>query len=447
MCAMQIPNDNESLLEDEQPQETEIHGLEDTQANLIPEMPETSTVDTQATTVRIHRDDEGRPASDSALIEADHSPSLTAEPAETPAQDEALALDEAPQDVHTAQTVRLAARPADLAEQATETSETAPPTPPPTSSEKAGKRRPRWVLISVLGLLALGTIALMAGLTGYFSGISMRQNAAITQVAQAARDQFELAVEDYAQGNYFRARQRLEYVIQIDPSYPGAVDLLADVLMELNTTATPTLIPTATPVPTADLRGVEELYNQGAQYMMNGEWTQAIDAFLSLRKSNPDYRKVEIDGQIFLALRHRGRDKILLEQDLEGGIYDLTLAGRFGIMDVEGQSLLTWSTAYITGASFWEIDWSQAAYYFSQVAPYAPNLMDKSGMTARERYRQALVRYASILLNQKQFCKAQEQLAIALSILQDPEIQAAHDQAAQLCSGVPAPGEQPTQEP
>jgi hypothetical protein len=46
-----------------------------------------------------------------------------------------------------------------------------------------------------------------------------------------------------------------------------------------------------------------------------------------------EYRTVEIDGKLF-GLAHRGRDKILLGLDLEGGIYDLT-AQRFGIMDVE----------------------------------------------------------------------------------------------------------------
>jgi len=436
---MQIPNDNEIQPENGEPEEDEIRGLEDTQAALIQNAPEGPEVGSQETTARIN-DEELRP-SDGEPSPGDTTPSvrLNGEPNGIPVDAQEIG--------HSAQTMRVAARHPAEEKPLSDTAGRQEPAPALAPVESAGKRRPRWILFSVLGLLALGTIALLAGLGGYLSGISLRENAAITQVAQAAKEQYELGVEDYIQGNYFRARQRFEYVIQINPSYPGAVDMLANVLLELNTTATPTLLPTQTIVPTADLRGVEELYNQGEQHLVNGEWSQAIDAFLQLRKTNPEYRTVEIDGKLFLALRHRGRDKILLESDLEGGIYDLTLAQRFGIMDVEGQSLLNWSTYYLTGASFWDLDWAQAAYYFGQVAPYAPNLVDKSGITARERYRVALVRYASQLLNQKQFCTAQEQLAIALSILQDPEIQSAHDQAAQLCSGVPAPGEEPTQAP
>jgi len=439
MCAMQIPNNDDFQPENGVPEEDEIRGLEDTQAALIQDSPEGAGAGSQALPGQFKAGKLTPPDEEPSPGDTTHSAPPSGEPNGYPV--DAQEID------HSAQTMRVAARPPAEGTPASDTATNQEPGQTPAPLESAGKRRPRWILFSVLGLLALGTIALLAGLGGYLSGISMREKAAITQVAQAAKEQYDLGVEDYVQGNYFRARQRFEYVIQINPSYPGAVDMLADVLLELSTTATPTLLPTQTVIPTADLRGVEELYNQGEGYLASGEWSQAIDAFLQLRKTNPEYRTVEIDGKLFLALRHRGRDKILLESDLEGGIYDLTLAQRFGIMDAEGQSLLNWSTYYLTGASFWDLDWAQAAYYFGQVAPHAPNLVDKSGVTARERYRVALIRYASQLLNQKQFCTAQEQLAIALTILQDPEIQVAHDQAAQLCSGVPAPGEEPTQAP
>jgi hypothetical protein len=137
---------------------------------------------------------------------------------------------------------------------------------------------------------------------------------------------------------------------------------------------------------------------------------------------------------LFVALRNRGRDKILLEQDLEGGIYDLTLAKRFGILDSEADGLLTWTQLYITGASFWEIDWGQAAYYFGQVAPQLPNLMDKSGYTAGERYRLALIEYAYDLADQKKYCQAYEQLQIALSLGADAQVEQDMNRAAELCA-------------
>lgn len=313
----------------------------------------------------------------------------------------------------------------------------------PAARPPARKKR-SWLLFSFLGLLALLLVAALSGFGGYMSGISRRQSAESTQVSQVARQQYDLAVQEIQSGEFFRARQRLEYVIRLDPAYPGAVEKLSDVLLELNTTATPTLVPTVTLTPTPDLRDVQQLFDQAQQFLLDGSWTSAIDVLLSLRQSDPEYRQVDVDGMLFIALRNSGRDKILKEIDLEGGIYDLTLAGRFGLLDTEAQSLLNWSSLYITGASFWELDWGQAAYYFGQVAPHAPNLMDKSAMTAAQRYRIALVEYAKQLLNQKNPCEAAKQLEIALSINQDGETQSLYEQALGRCTGQtqPKPGTQ-----
>ena len=441
MCAMEMPKEDETLPAADHPETDEIHGLEETQATFIQN-------DQKNGAAGASDAKKPPPGQAGTIPDGDLSGEDTARTVRLPAEPTSTPPDALPEPDYAAQTIRIKSRtPLEKEEPPDQVPSLKAETAPLLQPVK--KRRSRWLGVSLLGLLGLGLIAILSGLGGYFSGIAMRQDAAITQVAQAALEQYELGVQDIAQGNYFRARQRFEYVIQLNPAYPGAVEKLADVLLELSTTATPTLLPTPTLSPTPDLRGVEELYNQGLQLLNNSEWSKAIDAFLQLRKTDPEFRKVEIDGQLFLALRHRARDKILNEADLEGGLYDLTLAQRFGIMDAEGQSLINWATFYITGASFWEIDWSQAAYYFGQVAPHAPNLRDKSGVTALERYRVALVRYASQLLNQKQFCQAQEQLAIALTIVQDPEIQAAHAQAAQLCAGPPPPesSEEPTQAP
>jgi tetratricopeptide (TPR) repeat protein len=442
MCAMENSMPDETSPTPFKPEGEEIHGLEETQANpfldsdrgALPPLP-------------------GSPLSpEPTEPEVGEKPSLedTARTVRLSTESDELSTEDDLNADSTAQTVRVSTRGAVAEKEESEGKgpEIKTETPPP-ASRPVRRSRSRWLFVSLLGLLALAVVAVLSGLGGYFSGISMRQVAADTQAALSVKQQFDLGVQEFSEGNYFRARQRFEYVINLDPAYPGAVDMLANVLAELNTTATPTLVPTPTIAPTPDLRGIEELFNQAQGNLTNGEWSQAIDALLQLRKTDPEYHKVDVDGLLFVALRNRAKQKILNEADLEGGVYDLGLAQRFGVMDAEGQSLYNWSTYYITGASFWEIDWAQATYYFGQVAPYAPNLHDKSGMTAMERYRTALVRYASQLLNQKQFCKAQEQLDIALTILQDPEIQSAQAQAAQLCSGGPPPGggEAPTETP
>ena len=130
------------------------------------------------------------------------------------------------------------------------------------------------------------------------------------------------------QGAYARARQRFEYVIQLDPGYPEASEKLAEVLLELSTTATPTLLPTASSTPTADMRDAQQFFDKAQQALAASDWSTAIDEMLALRKVDPAFRTVDIDGMLFLALRNRGRDQILKESDLESGIYDLTLASQ-----------------------------------------------------------------------------------------------------------------------
>jgi hypothetical protein len=224
-------------------------------------------------------------------------------------------------------------------------------------------------------------------------------------------------------------------VIENNPSYPGATEKLAEVLVSMVSTATPTLVPTPTVTPTPDLRGVDEKYSQAQQNIANAEWTPAIDTLLSLRKADPNFEPVWVDDMLYLAYRNRGADKILKDGDLEGGIYDLTQAEQIGPLDADSRSYLTWARLYITGASFWEIDWAQTVFYFAQIAPALPNLRDGSGWTATERLRLGLAGYGDFLAENGDFCAAVEQFDLALEMGEDPEIMQARDGAADECDG------------
>ena len=97
-------------------------------------------------------------------------------------------------------------------------------------------RRYGWVVITILGVLILVGIASLSAFGGYRSGINMRKAAESTQIVQAVKEQYTLGLQDMQQGQYDRSRQRFEYVIRLDPDYPGATEKLAEVLLELNTT-------------------------------------------------------------------------------------------------------------------------------------------------------------------------------------------------------------------
>ena len=323
-----------------------------------------------------------------------------------------------------------------------------PPVPPsPAGAQPAQKSKGRgrlaWLLLAALGLLVLILIATISAFSGYSSGIALRQSAEGTEAARVAEEQFNLGVQEMQQGEYYRARQRFEYVIQVDPGYPGVTEMLAAALLELNTTATPTLVPTPTLTPTPDLRSEQQLYDQSKQFLSSSDWDNAIDALLSLRKTSPGFQTIEVDGMLFQALRNRGVDKIT-RADLEGGIYDLTLASNFGPLDSEAQAYLTWTTMYITGASFWEIDWEQVVYYFEQVAPQMPALTDGSGMTANERLRIGLYELGNSLAQSDRYCQAVGRYKQSLAIAYNAQVEAAMNAAAQGCNQNQNPPQQPT---
>jgi hypothetical protein len=270
-------------------------------------------------------------------------------------------------------------------------------TPPPLPGPKP-KRSARSFWIGVLIIIA--AIAL-GGLGGYNSGIGARLGVEKTNVAQSLSEQLTLAKQDFDNGRYENARQRLEYILQQDPNFPGAMDTLTMVMVKMSITpsATPTLVPT--PIPTRDLRNQEAIFAQAQQHLQDKDWSSTLNVLDALRKADATYKTAQVDDMYYIALRNRGYDQIMgtgayQTTNMEGGIYDLTLAERFGPLDGTVDGLRSFARLYITGASFWDLDWAQAKDYFSQVYQFAPSLRDASGTTAAERYRYTLLKYGDL---------------------------------------------------
>ena len=272
-----------------------------------------------------------------------------------------------------------------------------------------------WILISLLAVFTLLVIAGMSAYGGYHSGVIQRRTQEAYEIAGQLTDQFLLGLDDMEAGHDDLARQRFEWVIEHDPNFPGAIDKLVELQTRMGITASPTPAPTPTLTPTPDTRGRDELYNAGRQALASGEWTNAIETLLKLRKIAPDFHTVQVDGWLYIALRYRGVDKIKAA-DLEGGTYDLALAERFGPLDVEATNYRSWAEMYVTGASFWDIDWAQTVNYFEQLIIIAPYLRDGSGWTSTDRYKLALSKYGDWLAQQERWCEAQEQYQKAIDL-------------------------------
>jgi len=272
---------------------------------------------------------------------------------------------------------------------------------------KKRSRRGRTFLFNALGLIVILVLAILAG---YGSAISVRKNWETSSQAQDLGAQFQEALVDIEFGRYANARQRLEYIIKRDPSYPGAQEKLTLVLVLSNAPA-PTVTPS--PVPTADYTGAEQAFLQAQQLISAQDWPGAIGALDQIRKLDATYKTSQVDGMYYFALRNYGYVMVTQQGNLEGGIYHFTLAERFGPLDRDALSLRDSARYYLIGASFWELNWAEALNYFSQVG--GSGLWDGT-MTASQRVHFASMRYGDELLENGDPCGAVTQYETAQSI-------------------------------
>jgi tetratricopeptide (TPR) repeat protein len=287
------------------------------------------------------------------------------------------------------------------------------------------KKFPRW-----LATLAVVLLILLGMLGGYGSGMGQRQDALKTQISGQLQEQFDLGIQKMETGQYDLAKSHFDFIIENDPSFPGVMEAYADLLVRMQTSPTPTYTPLPTVTPTPDLRGVDAIYANLRTALTNRDWDTVLNNLDSLRKTDPEYKTAEVDGLYYLALRMRGVGKILLQEgevcadiNLEGGIFDLTLAERFGTLDAVAEGLRTYSRLYIIGASYWDQDWEQAQAIFDQVRAGNPNLRDTSCMSATERWRYATIERAKLLMATGDACGAEEQFNLAFSVSSDKNLE------------------------
>lgn len=276
----------------------------------------------------------------------------------------------------------------------------------PVSKTGRGRR----FLFNALVLIVILVIAVLAG---YSSGINIRQSNKNTVIMQQLGEQYQNALIDIQFGRYENAKQRLEWIINNEPSFPGAQEKLTEVLV-LSNQPLPTLTPSLTPTP--DFSGAQDAFVHAQQLIATQDWVGAIQALDTMRKMDPNYEQSKVDGMYYFALRNHGYDLIVKQGNLEGGIYQLTLAERFGPLDRDTNGLREGARYYLIGASFWELDWEQTVSYFSQVQSWG-NLWDGT-MTTSERFWFASMRYGDELFLAGQFCDAVTQYQNAQIIAQ-----------------------------
>jgi tetratricopeptide (TPR) repeat protein len=302
-------------------------------------------------------------------------------------------------------------------------------TQPTRSNLPATKRKAKagnW-LFGVLGFFLLILVGIGGG---YLDARVIRVGAQETQVSQQLAAQFDLGMQAMNAGQYDVAQQHFQYVININPNYPGAQAAYTQLLLRMKVSPTPVFTSSPTISLTADQASAAQIFNRvqalfAAKPQSVQDWDTVLSTLDSLRKADPTYQAAQVDGMYYMALRQRGVAQIFAQPcqniNLEGGIYDLTRAENFGQLDGYADSLRTYARLYISGSTFWEIDWTQAQYYFNQVYQALPDLMDSSCTSAAHRWAQATIKYADQLLAKGDYCGADQQYQAAAAV-SGPEI-------------------------
>lgn len=304
---------------------------------------------------------------------------------------------------------------------------------PKKSKEPKAISAPRRWRVVLVGFFLLLLFALSGAGIGYASGIQQRLAQETQQKLVTAATHFNYGVQAMLQSNYEVARLQFEYVLQIEPNFPGLQEKYTQTMIEIAKNSQPTA--TIMPTPTADMRGVDALFAQAQQLVNAKQGSAALVVLDTLRNQDISYRTLEVDALYYMALRFSGIEKIAVQADQEGGLYDLTLASRFAPLDHEALNYATWARNYITAISYWNVNWERVVYYLNQVYSASPGLQDSKGNSVRSRTIEALWRYGDVLMGKNDFCEAAKYYQYSLNIMQQDKVAALYNTANLRCMG------------
>ncbi|MRR30584.1 hypothetical protein EG834_09745, partial [bacterium] len=294
------------------------------------------------------------------------------------------------------------------------------PVQPETEIKPVKIRRAKWVWLGILILLIITAVG--AGI-GYTTAIQARKAAETNQRLELATTSFVKAERDIANGDLQMASQRLQYIMTIYPDYPGLEDKLKEVLTAIalanpDASAAPQPTPDAafTPVATKDTSEVSILLPQAQNQFNSNDWKGLLDTINKIRDIDPSYEALTVDGLYFYALRNNGMAKIN-GGHLEVGLYYLAMAASIAPLDQDALSLASMARMYLDAESYFGIDYYKSTELLAEVARQVPNMLDVSGVSAKQRYVESMVGIGDLLMKNLDYCNAGIQYDAAKNIL------------------------------
>lgn len=245
------------------------------------------------------------------------------------------------------------------------------------------------VIFAAMAVCIVAAAVLLAVWGGVRAGQDAR-GARATETAVAEMEvQFERGLADLEAGNYELAAQRFVWVIERDPTYPDAAERLAEARRSMSGGG-PAV--EATGIPTSEADTNEERLAEARELYDEGQWEAAIDRLEMLRAQAPGFHTAEVEDMLHESLKALGLRHIRTGERLEEGIILLDQAALIKPLDdvSEGERLI--ANLYVTGQSYWGLNWPIVIQNFSEIYAVAPNYRD-----VQTRLWDAYVTYADQL--------------------------------------------------
>jgi tetratricopeptide (TPR) repeat protein len=296
-------------------------------------------------------------------------------------------------------------------------------TDPSVEAPRPNRRRLLYALLIYVAAM------LITGILAFVQGRNINTETQVAAASQAMNEQFELGLTDLEAGRFEIAKQRFEAIIRYDPAYPGAEDMLVEALVHVNVpTITPTSLPTATPDPSPP----DQLLIQAEEAISTSDWDTAINKLLTLRGKDPTFKPTRVDGLMYIALRNRGME-LIAQGLMEEGLYNLSLAARFGPLDRDALFRETLARQYILANSYIGLNWARAAELFGPLCEQGATL------DSCPKFGEAAWNYGELLWNAEEICDAAEYFTASLEAWPNPDLEEEAEDAVEDCEDLRRP--------
>lgn len=264
------------------------------------------------------------------------------------------------------------------------------------------------MIFAIIACVLTANISLSAG-GGALAGQRDR-NVQATQTTVAEIDlQYQLALSDISEGRYGIAAQRLRWILEREPEYPGASEQLAQAEQEITSSAfQPTVPPSGSDQP-------EQLLQEAQAFADEEEWPSTLARLEELQSIAPDYEREAVLELTYTAQQALGL--IYVQGDrIEEGLFLLDQASTIRPLTDQAEGERNLAELYSEASIYIDLDWAVVVENYQLIYNLAPNYRNFP-----LEFQQARSAYAQQLEDDGLYCDAVVQYELGLQLFADPD--------------------------